>query len=490
MADVAAQTGLAAEKAAQFAIEVGRALRLLGPTFRTDAAGVTKVIAGLAGRVQELGGNAQLVVNIFKRMSGGTAEAFFMRGLAGGATPGQLGTAGGTEAALRALSQRISSILTAPEGSPMYVAQLQAVAEMSQMAAEDVVDFQQAIRSLDTPLTEGQRLAKAYRDQTKLVGDSFKQMKVSLAAMTTEALLPTLQVLQPVVAGLADFTKWLSGAKCLIGALTYVLPAAGGVALFFLSRLGSQILTLAAQAKISSEILGKTSLGPLARDLVKLNNLPGTLLKGGSWAAAGVSGSIAALAAAGAAGWGIGRALDRIFPENGIAKIARDLADWKHDWKSQNAPQSRVSMTDLYSSIDQAADALKNYAQGYTSEKATQAAIDAAIAKNPANANVIRDMIGKQATEGLVTKIAVEHLTRGTVKTPEDLRRDKEQEQALLNLEMDKRFLLEQQKSTAAQSAMKDYLRSMDERQRTGEFWQLTPFQDASGRVSFMPRNQ
>ena len=256
VAQVAAQTGLAAEKAAAFATEIGRALRLLGSS-KTESAGVVRVITALAGRVQELGGNAQSVVNAYRRMSGGSSEAFFMRGLAGVGSPGQLGTGPGAEQAMQGLSRRISSMLTAPEGNNMYAAQLEAVAEITGMTTNELLDFQQAMKELNKPLTEGQSLSKAYRDQQAALGKSWTQIRESLQGLMTGALAPFMKIAADAAASLADFVRSISGNKGIMWVFRIGIPLAAGIAVASLTALGWQIMRLALTSKFASSMMGQ-----------------------------------------------------------------------------------------------------------------------------------------------------------------------------------------------------------------------------------------
>ena len=443
IADVASQTGLAAERAAQFAIELARALRVLGPGFRSEAAGVTKVIAGLAGRVQELGGNAQTVVNVFKRMSGGTSEAFFMRGLAG-TSVGQMGTGAGSEEAMKGLSKRISSILTAPEGTPMYVAQLEAVAEMTGMAANEIVDFQEAIKDMNKPLSESQSLAKAYRDQTALVGASWKQMKDALLALTTEALLPLVKFIQPVVKGMADFVKWLSGAKGLVWVLTGFIPVAGIVCVGALVNVGRQLLILAAQSQFVQGVLGRGASMTVLKDLSKMGTL--AAFRGGnafgngfaSFGAAGFAGSIAAILGAGAVGAAIGTWLDRRHPDNFLSKIARTLSTWyvedKQRYGATSARDTRIGGHGAVYYADKAAKDLAEYAQGHIKKEQLDKSVNAAILAGTHNGSseaVVKRYIANIGKQVLEDKFAVGHLTRTTTKTDKDREQDAKEAAAL-----------------------------------------------------------
>lgn len=326
IAQVAQQTALSAQHAAEFAVEIGRALRLLGPGFRSEAVGVTKVITTLAGRVQELGGNAGAVVNMFRQMSGGSSQAFFLRGLAG-VRSGQLGTERGAEAAMRGLAQRLSQILKAPEGTDMYAAQLEAAAEMTGMATVDIVDFREAVKGLNAPLTEAKALQKAYNNQTALLGEAFDQIRESVAALLTRAVMPLFPAISAIARSLSAFVRTLASWEPLVYILTAALPVATVYATIALARFGNELRKFAITSAFAQGMLSKSSnlsgIASAGGFLKYLRAVPLLSTAGAGWI--GVAGGI---------GYAVGSALEK---NKHISNISKNLAAWYYDTKSEKS---------------------------------------------------------------------------------------------------------------------------------------------------------
>ena len=508
MAQVAHQTGLSAERAAQFAIEIGKSLRLLGPGFRSEATGVTRVIAGLAGRINELGGNAQSVITLFRRMSGGTSEAFFLRGLSG-VRPGQLGTAGGAETAMKNFADRIKSIITAPEGTEMYVAQLEAVAEMTGVAANDVVDFQQAMKELNKPLTEAQSLAKAYRDQTALVGESWKQMREALSSLMTQALLPVIRYIQPVVRGIADFAKWLSQSEGLVDFLSVAVPVAAGVALFGITKLTASIIKLALTSEFAANSIGgRAILGSirsvgtvfkkiatdmwLTREMMGMRPGVGASLTASSFKSFGLLGSVGMVAMAGLAGAAVGTFIDRKWPDNTLSKIARTLFTWHYESRQdRNVAHARYSSGPAAARYrEDAAKALAAYSAGKIQKDEFDKAVNRAVVANRAygteqQTKTFVATLGKQYAE---SQVYLGQMRRTTVKTKGDQAQDQVDRATLDNLQIQADQLLQQKKIGTASAAQAEAAQAQVRAAiaaRDAALFDSTALGDATNRASY-----
>ena len=520
ISQIAAETGLAAEKAAQFAIEIGKSLRLLGPGFRTEAAGVTKVITQLAGHIQELGGNAQSVINMFRRMSGGSSEAFFLRGLAG-VRPGQLGTAGGANEAMKGLDARIKSILTAPEGTEMFVAQLEAVAEMSGMSANEVIDFKEAMKEMNKPLSESATLAKAYRDQTAALGKSWDQMREAFRGMITAALMPMVQLAAEAAAGLADLVKMFTQSQGLIWIFRIGIPVAGVLAIGTLLSLGKTIVMLAYKSKFAQAMMSENMPA-----LFKFQNgLAGTLkffkadwartgllvgrgagLASGGGGLSGMSGlglaaPILAVAAAGVLGYALGSVLEKtnlpivswLKKQAYYLGAMKDIAIQERDKNLTAAATGRVGRNSAIHASQKAAQALADYTLNPNAQ--TKAAYDKAMfsavghgrLENQSEAS-IRSYVNTWAKTDLDSQIYTESVKRGTVKTDADKAKDQSYRDAL-------RILGEQQAentkkgaaaSVAAAAALQKQFEALAT-DRNNQFFHMTDLNSASNRISYTP---
>lgn len=266
---IAAQTGLAAQKAAQYAVELARGLRLLGP-MRTDAGGVAKAVESLAARVEELGGNSQSVVALYRQMLGGTSQSFMLRSLAGVSGPGSLASAAGAQKALEGLGRSMQRLITAGPGTVMYTAQLELAAEMHGVAAEDVRNYLEALELSKKPLTELQTLEMAYRQQTQLAGDAWRQLGNSLASLYKRGITPFLSVLSPLVRLVADFVSWLANTKLAIYATGTALTVSLGAAALAMLNLTRATWTFVRTSGVVSLLLGRSSVGTVVKSLPAL----------------------------------------------------------------------------------------------------------------------------------------------------------------------------------------------------------------------------
>ena len=272
IANIAAQTGLAAQKAAQYAIELARALRLLGP-MKVDAGGVAKAVEGIAARVEELGGNSQIVVSLYKQMLSGSNQGFMLRGLAGVPGPGSLGNTAGATAALEQLGRSMQRIITAGPGTTMYAAQLELAAQMHGIAAEDVTYYLEALKKLHEPLTEAQTLEKAYREQTQLTGEAWKQIGNSLSSLYKQVITPLLKGLAPIVRGLADFANMLVNTKGAVYVATTALFVGLGAATVAIWRLTKASWAFVTTSGFLDLIPGFKTLGTVIKSLPALFTL-------------------------------------------------------------------------------------------------------------------------------------------------------------------------------------------------------------------------
>jgi hypothetical protein len=447
IAQIASQTGLAAERAAQFAIEIGKALRLLGPGFRTEAAGVTAVITQLAGRVQEMGGNAQAVVAMFQRLSGGSANNFFMRALAGVQMPGQLGSAAGTEEAMRGIERRMQMILTAPEGTNLYEAQLQAIAEIFEVSANDVLDFRQAMQELNTPLDETQTLAKAYKDQTIALGQAWSQVREALAAAVTAGLLPFIRYAATATASLADFVKGLSANKGFIYTIRVVVPLAAFWATTSLISLGLALVKVAYQSRVAAA--AQLTFGA---NFGRAGGFAGMLTSGGKIGFGAPH--LALMAGALGIGWQLGSWLnpliDKLLGWN--KKTAETLVAWHSESRSSQSVGKNLSQISDDRRV--AIQALIDYAKSGSNKVEFERALGEINVPFGRSREDMFNYVFRKAKEQLETEAFSHYIQHGTVKTKADQAQDDEAAAALERL--NERQLEEQKKTTEHNAAIRE----------------------------------
>jgi len=240
VARIAANTAIAAEKAADYAFHVARAVRLLGPGMRMESERITEVIANLAGRIQELGGDSETVLNLFQQMTSGTGMGLWLRGRAG-VTAAELGTAGGAEAGLRGVARAIRELVTAdPERqTELYLFQLTAAGEAFGMTAHQIRDLLDAVDALNKPLSQQATLEKAFREQQAQTAKSVEQLRNAWRALINQAFMPIYPVIRSIIDAVTGLLRELTGHPGALKLAMVGLTAAAlgaGVAVVNLTR--------------------------------------------------------------------------------------------------------------------------------------------------------------------------------------------------------------------------------------------------------------
>ena len=296
IARIAAETGLAAGKMALFAIETAKALRLLGPNFKSDSLGVTGVLGALAGRVNAMKGDPQSVFQLFRTMLGGTEHGDRIRALAGQTTPGRLASEPGE--LLRALgillTKGVGQYVRSAPGGISYAHERQAAADALSMSVEDMTNLAVALGQLNEPMLEAAKLTDAYKDQVTALGGAFTRLLESLLGAAAQGLTPFIKVLAQAVSVLADLVAGFSSNKGFVILLSVTIPVAAAAATLELIALGASLTAIALQAPAA--VAGLAALAAVAP-------VAGGAVAGGA-VAGGAGVGLAAAIAAGAASLG------------------------------------------------------------------------------------------------------------------------------------------------------------------------------------------
>lgn len=376
MAEVAANTSLAAEKAAQFAIEIGRSLRLFGPGVATQAAGITRLVETLAGKVNEIGGNAHSIIEMHRRLMSTEGEGFFMRGAAGASLTG-LRTAAGTEQAMRNLADYLQARIGQPGGTEAeqtrYMMLVGEFGKMLHMSSNEIIDFMQSMDLLRNTTSKAVTIQDAWRKQTTLLGESFGKIKQSFLGVLEQAALPLLQTMTPLVGELAAFASHLAGLPKVIA--------------------GVRIAVEYAAKSFASMVLGiygpsTAAFSTIAKYIPGLKNLD-------------------------------------VF--EGLKNM---LAEWKADWTQETQKQQQYVLLSATkkSDTDVAVDKFVDAAMAKTDAdrvKLNQQFVDA-LKTAAASEGATQEQIGAKAIDAFKSRAFTEMLQRGhTVKTEADRSRDK-----------------------------------------------------------------
>ena len=370
IAIIANNTSLAADEAARFAIEIGKAVRRLGPDTASGAAEVVKRVTLLAARMKDVGGDADEIVKTFTEMSKGTPQAFMLRAFAG-VSPGQLQTGAGSETAFRGLGRFLNSIVTAREGTNAWTVQLEIASQILGMNTDSVALYQKMLKEANKPLDEHAKLLQRWREQTEQANQALGRIFNSIVALVQRAFLPAMPYITKFLGGIADFIAKIAAHQTtatlafigFIGGLTYtgfqlyrltaaliaVSLAAKNAALSLIMQAGqTQVQALTggvsagagkavksliflppgAEFKLGKEIVAATeraapaSLGFLQKIAGFTGGIFSFLKTPASWGMFLKAGPLAAIAASAAAGWTIGKIIEKRWPDNWVAQLA------------------------------------------------------------------------------------------------------------------------------------------------------------------------
>jgi hypothetical protein len=384
VARIAAETAIAAQKAAEYAFQVARALRILGPGgIRTESERVTEVVAQLAGRVQEMGGEADNVIQLFQRLTSGSAEGLWLRGRAG-VNLGAMRTGEGATEALRGVVDSMRQYINAnrelqPE---LYAAQLHSVGEAFGFTSDQAFDLMEAVDALNKPLNTQQTLEKAFREQQQLTAQSVDQLMNALHALLAQAVTPLYRALRPVIDAITTAVRWLADSPVSLWTVFGLVSAAGLVTIKVLYGVAARLLLVARNGAIGQIISpggrvgkaikgvggGAALLGGRVGKAIKgvgggaalLGGRVGKAVKGVGGGAALLGGGVgrigtslaslipqimrigapALIAAAASVGWGFGTWLRKVVPS--IDEVLQVLLRWFGMYKQDKRAPLKV----------------------------------------------------------------------------------------------------------------------------------------------------
>ncbi len=447
---IAQQTALSAEKATQFAVQIGRALRGFGPNFKSEAAGISKVVLELAGRVQELGGNADSVMKFYRTLAAGTAEGAFVRGVSR-TNAAALGGAGGTENALKGFANYITSVIgkapSDPRGLEQYMVRLHSIGEQFGFAAEELVDLQEAVQNLNKPLTEQKALEKAYRDQTAQLSKSFTLLRNETTALLHRALLPLIPPITKGVRFLGQFVGALAKTDAAIDATLLALsPAMEAAHLMGLTihKLGQALRSAGKMMSVGLEFMTKhifTMAGFLGP------KFPMFVL---------------------------------------IAKELEDISKTVKKWYAESSQDEvqvvKVEPNTQRDETEKAARSLRDVMMSLGSDEQVEKVVEAFAKQSEARgydpSKAVNEMV-TMARQGVHDAIAVEHLTRTTTKTDADRAEDARHKDVLAIMDQTAAILTasyeEQAKTRKAAQVQVEQQRNEENRKKIDTFWHSLP---------------
>ena len=331
IAIIANSTSLTADEATRFATEIGKAMRTLGSGGQ-QAKEVSSYVTTMAARMNDVGGSAEDVVNIFKEMTKGTSESIMMQSLAGISGPGQAGTS----KMFQGMDQRIRSMVTAEKTTRAYTVQLEVASQMLHMSTDTIARWNDMMQAANRPLDERTTLENRWRDQIQNANKAIGRLRESFIALIQQAFVPLMPIVTGLFGTLAKIVSFLASNKYAAMTATAVLIAGITYSIRSLYRLATALwhVTIAAGAAAKAEMLrndqqmlmgfmgGKGgSIGNLfptfAKNFTSLNGLKTLFTSPTPWMAMAKTYPLLAIALAGAIGYGIGRLIDPLMDKLG-----------------------------------------------------------------------------------------------------------------------------------------------------------------------------
>jgi hypothetical protein len=340
IAIIANNTSLAADEAARFATEIGKALRLLGPGAAPGAKEVSGYVTMIAGRMKDVGGDANEIIKMFSEMTKGTPQAFMLRAISGVGTPGALGTQAGAQAAMQGIGKMIDRIVTAAPGTAAYTAQLEAAAQIMGISTETVRLYRDMLKEANRPLDEHAKLQQRWQEQIVNANKALQRVRESFVALIQRALLPLVPPIAWAFGVIARIVSFLASNRVTVGIATIVVVGAIVKTVASLYRLAAALIqvALASQVAAKYQMLSRPfAVGGMAAEGggfiskivqqvpwlqkigVGINGILGIVSKIGRFM---VSGPALAVMLAAAIGVSLGLLFNRLFP-----KLAREIGE-------------------------------------------------------------------------------------------------------------------------------------------------------------------
>ena len=537
IAQIAANTGMAAQKATSFATEIGRALVLIGPSMRKEADQVVKLIGTMAGRVEALGGSSESVIALFKTMTGGSDQSVNLRQMTG-TRLADLGTQAGVVAAMKGIDRMMHMRLTAPQGSSELAVQREALSRQVGVSAYDLLNLQKVMQDWNKTTNQALTVEQAYAKQTELMGESWKQLKNALGAFIAEALTPLVKAANWVMGkfktyvleSLTAFSQFtIFGVKPLVLAFTVGIPVAVGVAIYSLGKLIKTIWKLAVSSDFVSAIMDAKGLpalksfGPMAlwTRLSTFATSPIGRAGGGAYGAGfnwmpatgfGLGSALtmgAGVAAAGMGGWALGRVLDKwmdktptwvyvILPWLAPLKLLKDIFTWMGDHGKNRSLDGKWVRSNLYQQGYKAAHLLAMDRLAGTDSAQARQAIQAVFSQSSGlnfkpgstSGRAMLASITRMAYEEVMARSAGAAIDRAAWNAPENAAESRRISAVAQQLKNEEAALRMQERSVGMQAvqakAAEAQLKSGAESSRTLNY-QATPVDAATNRVSYGP---
>lgn len=294
VARIKADTALTADEATRYATQISKAVMLLKPGSGGLVDQTTDYISRVAGALKELTGDGKGFVDM---MAGFSTEAGMMGAATLGATPDFLSDPAQAKEVTGRFVAYVNRQLAGTSGF-QRMATIQLLSDQFNTTADVIANANEMMKKYDETLKDTTSLEAQWRMQTAELGKTLSKMYNSLAAVIQQTLIPVIRILNPMLEEVTWALQWVtkSGAALYIGYGLLAFSAAG--AIVTVGKLTAALLRFTGVGGIASAG-GGGPMGMLGTWLPKMSSGLGLVAKG-----------VGGIAAAAAAGWMAGRAID------------------------------------------------------------------------------------------------------------------------------------------------------------------------------------
>lgn len=264
IARVKTETALAAEQAAIYASQIGRAQALLGGKNPGKAVGpVGEYLSGLEGAAQEIGMQQG---EIIKMVTGFTKSEGLLGVSTLGYDPSFLKDLNKTKGVVQSFANVVNTQLGASTGFDR-ANRLKLLAEQFNTTTEVVGRVSEVIAEYNKQLKSDTTLQRAWAEQTHTVTSAWNRLKTSLVSILQGALVPMVFVAGRVLGVVADVVEAITKFKGVVYALgvainLFILKQAAGWIMAI--RAAGTASAVSAATGIAAEAGGAASKGGLA----------------------------------------------------------------------------------------------------------------------------------------------------------------------------------------------------------------------------------
>lgn len=318
MTRLVSDTAVAADEAGRLAVNIGRAVSLLKPGVNADLSAVTELVGRYEGALKRLGGQFGGFEELLTKMT--TSEGLLQAGVIGVSSPEFLRSKEATKQVLDSFATYAKGFLGNTAGWERAL-RLQSLAEMFGTSTTQVNLMIRAIEEQNNQRHTQISIEQRYKDQVFATAEVFGRLKNSLVALAQQAVLPLIELVTPVVRGMADFVGYIKQFPGTVYVAMTVMAAGAVIAAVSIYRVSTSLYSMAVAANIAAANINRAALASTAASAGQLM-LPG--MGGGTSAMARTSatigrfmgiaaGPLIAGAVALAAGAAIGLALNRAY---------------------------------------------------------------------------------------------------------------------------------------------------------------------------------